>query len=251
MEPKRFPPTARRIQQARDEGHTPTSAITTKAVTLLSIGVTLLYFLPEHLTRMQDLMRPTTTPQALELDDLLRHLSLAWSLFLDLIVAPLLVGWVTTIGMSLMQAGNAPFFRPIRPSWRWTPPFGATPIQHLLVLSSLALCAIVGSVIYLAALTPYAPPGRNQGEAFVALAHWLRASIYYPIGGLLLIASADLVWQRSRYRASLWMTHTELRDEERSQTLPKPVRARMVQEQEDTISAQAGGERHSAPSNAK
>ena len=230
METKRFPPTARRLEQARNDGHAPISQVATNTATLLAVGATLLYFLPQHLSRLQALMTTACATQSPQVSDILVQFENAGALFRDLVVAPWLVGCAAAIAVSLVQAGNVRIFHPIRPSWKWTSPFNPAHIQRSFTFSFLALIAIVAAAIFISTLAPYTPWGSEMAQDISAISHWLYAVLHYPIGGLLVFAGVDILWQRHQFRSSLWMTLEEMHDEERSQTLPKPVRLRIEQE---------------------
>lgn len=222
---KTEPPTARRLQEARENGQVAKSVDMSAAVGLL-VGLVLLNaFGPRIIGAFMSMLR-----QCLALDgvpnstsDLLQHgqrlaISHGW-----LMLGPFfIILLVCAIVVNVLQSGLVLSWRPITPSFEKVSPLKG--IQRILstrtamrMVMSLAKVGIIGAVAYFT-IKSFIPTLVNVvGLSFVevfSLGAQLMFSLGLRLAGVLFIlAIMDYAWQKYKHTHDLRMTKEEVKEE--------------------------------------
>jgi flagellar biosynthetic protein FlhB len=221
--------TPKKRDEARKKGQVARSMDLNGAVVLLASLLALSAFAPAMFHRMADasreLLRWTAQPEVVGQEGLGRVLSSvasAWLLSVAPIAATCLIAGVLT---SLAQVGLKPAPQALKPDpKRLNPISGAKQIfgTHALFegAKSIVVLAVLPKLDELAALVGMPPAVLlpELGRQVLAIAQ--RAAFAY-----LVIAIADVAYQRWRHEKNLKMDKQEVKDEHKQQELPSEVKS--------------------------
>jgi flagellar biosynthesis protein FlhB len=230
--------TPKKREEARKKGQVARSMDLNGAVVLLAALLALSAFAPGMFHRMADasreLLRWTAQPEVVGPDGLgkvLSSVASAWLLSVLPIAAVCLVAGVLT---SLAQVGLKPAPQALKPDPKRLNPIsgakqifgthalfeGAKSIVKVSAVGAIAVLAVLPKLEELAALVGMPPAVLlpELGRQVLGIAQ--RAAAAY-----LVIAIADVVYQRWRHEKNLKMDKQEVKDEHKQQELPSEVKS--------------------------
>lgn len=244
-------PTAKRRREARQSGQVAKSTEINGVVVLLA-GLAAIMMLGSSVVSgaggaMQAIFaliaRPHTVTSAAGLNGLLSLVEHT----VETTVAPIAgICLAGALLANVAQVGMRPSMKALRPNFgRINPVHGFKNVfgKRILVELSkvLAKVAVVGGVAAMSLIPQLQTLGANVGTTPMALGSLLNSSATSIIERVvivyLLIAIADLIWQRRRLSKSLKMTKQEVRDEFKNQQLPPEVRAALRRRQQQAARA--------------
>ncbi|MEZ5290628.1 MAG: flagellar biosynthesis protein FlhB [Vicinamibacterales bacterium] len=243
-------PSAKRLREARDKGNVPRSADLVAALSLLAVTTALARTGPVGIQRLLGLLTEslqdlgarahgTVTPESLAV--LARHDGLV----LAAIVGPLMVvAALTGLAGNVVQSGWV--FALEKVSFDWSRLSPATGIKRfapsqagVTVVKAIVAVTIVTSVLWSVgqealAATPQLAWMEPSAAAMEA-ARWLWRLLVRGGTALVLLAGADVFWQRWRHYQGLKMTKQELRDEAKLSEGNPHVKARIRRIQREMV----------------
>ena len=229
--------TPKRKEEARKKGQVARSADLNGAVVLLA-GLLVLKALggrtfEEVEASMVDILALMATPDVVSEEGLPTLFGLVLRT-IGLAVAPIAFGcMVAGVAVSVAQVGFKPSGMVLKPDFKKLDPLkGAKNIfgQHALFESiktvlkfvfvgGIAALAVFPALPELAALVGYPP-----AEIGARLVDEISSIAIRAVAAYLVIAAADLIWQRYRYEKQLKMSMQEIKEEMKSMSLPAEVR---------------------------
>ena len=229
--------TPKKRDEARKKGQVARSMDLNGAVVLLAALFALSAFAPKMLHRISDATREllllVSQPEVVgreSVGDVLMQVATAWLLSLAPIAAVCMVaGLLTSVG----QVGLKPSFQAVKPDPKKLNPLagakmifgthalfeGVKSIVKVLAVGTIAVLAVLPKLDELAALVGMPPAVLLSEIAHLALGIAQRAAVAY-----LVIAVADVIYQRWRHEKNLKMDKQEVKDEGKQQQLPAEVK---------------------------
>jgi flagellar biosynthetic protein FlhB len=240
-----FPPTPKRLEQAREKGQIPRSRELSTAAVALSGAIALWWVGPELYRRCLGVFRSGLAfdrASAVEPDRMLSGLS---SLSADMLLAisPLLgMVLVATLGAPLLLSGwmwsgsaVAPDFNRLNPARGIGNMFSS---QSLVELGkAIAKCLLLGGIGYWAVSSSWAElqqlPARETGGAVARVGVLVSTGFFALVGGLVVVALIDVPWQIWHYHDQLKMTRQEVVQEQREMEGDPQLKARIRSQQRE------------------
>ena len=229
--------TPKKRDDARKKGQVARSMDLNGAVVLLAALFALSAFAPRMLQRIGDASRELlllcSQPDVVSrqgIGDVLMEVAEAWLLSLAPIAAVCLVaGLIASVG----QVGLKPSFEAVKPDPKKLNPLagakmifgthalfeGAKSVVKVVAVGAIAALALLPKLDELAALVGMPPAVLLPEIGHMALGIAQRAAMAY-----LLIAVADVIYQRWRHEKNLKMDKQEVKDEGKQQQLPAEVK---------------------------
>jgi flagellar biosynthesis protein FlhB len=229
--------TPKKRQEMRRKGSVARSQDLNGAIVLAAALLTLSIFGPRMVGQMEASLRQTIgsirDPSVVDRAGIMplvldagRHVMLAAA---PLVLVCALAGVVVSVG----QVGFKPSLKAVAPDPKKLNPvsglknmFGVRALAE--TLKSLAKVAAIGGIVAVAVLPRLgelaALVGMPASALLPELAHTVMGIAQRAAGAYLVIALADLIWQRKHFEKSIRMDKQEVKDEHKQQELPSEVK---------------------------
>jgi flagellar biosynthetic protein FlhB len=234
-------PTGRRVQEARDQGRVPKSIEINNLMMILALTISVVAFGGSMARDILNLALPfIQTPDMVPTD--LNHLTtLGWKL-LGLVLlagaAPLILALFAAIGAGYFQFGLVLSGEQMKPSLEKISPLAG--LKRIFSLRSFAdfikgllKLALVGGIVY-AVLTPTVGElhkliGMEIIQIVSIISDLLNRLLFTVFAAMVVVAAADLFYQRYEHIKSLRMSRQEIKDEMRESEGDPMVKGRLRQ----------------------